>query len=104
MAQRCRDLFSIPEAGFSTSPAVIAEKPFVVKGMIRALLRGVMVARHSKQETLDSILRHNHFINRELANIAYEEVHKEWDRCSTWKPINARWIATPASGTCRRNR
>jgi NitT/TauT family transport system substrate-binding protein len=76
--QSCRDLFSIPEAGFSTSPAVIAEKPFVVKGMVRALLRGVMIAKYSKEETLDSILRHNHFINRELANLAYEEVHKEW--------------------------
>lgn len=74
----CRDFFEIPEAGFSTSPAVIAEKPFVVKGMVRALLRGVMVAKYSKQEALDSILRHNHFINRELANLAYDEVNKEW--------------------------
>jgi len=41
-------------------------------------LKGTMVARHSKEETLDSILRHNHFINRELATLAYDEVHKEW--------------------------
>jgi hypothetical protein len=59
-----RDLFAIPEAGFSTSPAVIAEKPFVVKGMVRAILRGAAVARVSKEETLDSILRHNHYITR----------------------------------------
>jgi ABC-type nitrate/sulfonate/bicarbonate transport system substrate-binding protein len=74
----CRDLFAIPEAGFSTSPAVIAEKPFVVKGMVRAILRGTAVARVSKEETLDSILRHNHYITRELAILAYDEVHKEW--------------------------
>jgi len=46
--------------------------------MVRALLRGVMIAKYSKEETLDSILRHNQFINRELASLAYEEVHKEW--------------------------
>ena len=67
----------------------------MVKGMIRALLRGVMVARHSKQETLDSILRHNHFINRELATLAYDEVHREWGPVLDWKRINARWISTP---------
>jgi NitT/TauT family transport system substrate-binding protein len=74
----CRDLFAIPEAGFSTSPAVIAEKPVVVKRMVRAILRGTAVARVSKEETLDSILRHNHYITRELATLAYDEVHKEW--------------------------
>src|SRR5262247_3347212 len=58
--------------------AGIAEKPFVVKGMVRAILRGTAVARVSKEETLDSILRHNHYITRELATLAYDEVHKEW--------------------------
>ena len=38
----------------------------------------LMIAKYSKEETLDSILRHNQFINRELASLAYEEVHKEW--------------------------
>jgi ABC-type nitrate/sulfonate/bicarbonate transport system substrate-binding protein len=74
----CRDLCAIPEAGFSTSPAVIAEKPLVVKGMVRALLRGVAIARYSREETLDSILRHNHYITREQAILAYNEVHEEW--------------------------
>jgi hypothetical protein len=57
---------------------VIAEKPLVVKGMVRAILRGTAIARVSKEETLDSILRHNHYITREMASLAYDEVHKEW--------------------------
>lgn len=74
----CRDLFPLPEAGFSTSPVVIAEKPQVVKGMVRSILRGAEIARLSKEETLDSILRHNHFINREMGGIAWDEIHNEW--------------------------
>jgi hypothetical protein len=41
-------------------------------------LRGTAIARVSKEETLDSILRHNHYITRALATLAYDEVHKEW--------------------------
>jgi ABC-type nitrate/sulfonate/bicarbonate transport system substrate-binding protein len=74
----CRDLFALPEAGFSTSPAVIAEKPQVVKGMVKSILRGTEIARLSKEETLDSIMRHNHYITREMASTAYDAIHKEW--------------------------
>lgn len=74
----CRDLFTLPEAGFSTSPVVIDEKPEIVKGMVRSILRGAELARRNKEETLDSILRHNPHINREMASIAWDEVHDEW--------------------------
>lgn len=74
----CRDLFALPEAGFSTSPVVIAEKPLVVKGMVRSILRGAELARLSREETIDSISRHNPYINREMASIAWDEIHEEW--------------------------
>ena len=74
----CRDLFALPEAGFSTSPLVIAKKPEVVKGMVRSILRGAELARLSREETIDSILRHNPLITREMASIAWDEIHAEW--------------------------
>ena len=74
----CRDLFALPEAGFSTSPLVIAQKPEVVKGMVRSILRGAELARLSREETIDSIQRHNPFINREMASLAWDEIHGEW--------------------------
>jgi hypothetical protein len=43
----CRDLFAIPEAGSTRLQS--SPKPLVVKGMVRAILRGTAVARVSKQ-------------------------------------------------------
>jgi len=68
----------LPEAGISTSPIVIDEKPELVKKMVRCILRGSELARLNKEEALDSILRHNPHINREMASIAWDEVHTEW--------------------------
>lgn len=74
----CRDLYVLPEAGLSTSPVVIAEKPELVKKMVRATLRGGEFARLNKEETVDCILRHNTHVNREMASIAWDEDHNDW--------------------------
>jgi hypothetical protein len=47
-------------------------------GMVRSILRGAEIARLSREETLDSILRHNPLITREMAGMAYDEIHNEW--------------------------
>lgn len=73
-----RDLFVLPEAGLSTTPVVIEEKPELVKAMVRATLRGGEFARLNREETIDSILRHQVHINRDLAEVAYEEDHDDW--------------------------
>ena len=73
-----RDLFTLPEAGLSTTPVVIDEKPDLVLGMVRATLRGGEFARLNKEETIDSILRHNIHITRDLADVAWEEDHNDW--------------------------
>lgn len=73
-----RDLYVLPEAGLSTSPLVIEQHPHVVKGMVRAALRGAEFARLNREETIDCILRHNTHINRELASLAWEEDHNDW--------------------------
>ncbi|HYU19881.1 MAG TPA: ABC transporter substrate-binding protein [Chloroflexota bacterium] len=73
-----RDLFTLPEAGLSTTPVVIAEKPDLVRAMVRATLRGAEFARLNKEETLDCILRHNIHITRDLADVAWEEDHHDW--------------------------
>ena len=74
----CRDLFTLPEAGFTTSPIVIKEKPQLVKGMVRSILRGAELARLNKAEALDSIMRHNPHVDKEMASIAWDEVHQDW--------------------------
>ena len=73
-----RDLFTLPEAGLSTTPVVIQEHPELVLAMVRATLRGAEFARLYKQETIDCILRHNTHITRELADIAWDEDHNDW--------------------------
>jgi ABC-type nitrate/sulfonate/bicarbonate transport system substrate-binding protein len=73
-----RDLFTLPEAGLSTTPIVIEEKPELVKAMVRATLRGGEFARLNKEETIDCILRHQIHINRDLATVAWEEDHNDW--------------------------
>ena len=73
-----RDLFVLPEAGLSTSPVVIDEKPDLVKGMVRAVLRGAEFARQNRIETLDCILRHNVHITHEMAALAWDQDHEDW--------------------------
>jgi NitT/TauT family transport system substrate-binding protein len=73
-----RDLFVLPEAGLTTSPLVIEEKPDLVRGMVRAVLRGAEFARQNKQETIDCILRHNVHITREMADTAWDQDHHDW--------------------------
>jgi ABC-type nitrate/sulfonate/bicarbonate transport system substrate-binding protein len=73
-----RDLFVLPEAGLSTTPVVISEKPDLVRAMVRAALRGAEFARLNKQETIDCILRHQIHISRDLAEVAWEEDHNDW--------------------------
>jgi NitT/TauT family transport system substrate-binding protein len=73
-----RDLFVLPEAGLSTTPVVIEEKPELVKAMVRATLRGAEFGRLNREETIDCILRHQIHINRDLASVAWEEDHNDW--------------------------
>jgi ABC-type nitrate/sulfonate/bicarbonate transport system substrate-binding protein len=73
-----RDLYTLPEAGLSTTPVVINEKPELVKAMVRATLRGGEFARMNREETIDCILRHQVHINRDLAELAWEEDHNDW--------------------------
>jgi hypothetical protein len=73
-----RDLFTLPEAGLSTTPVVIREKPELVMAMVRGCLRGGEFARQNKQETIDCILRHNIHITRDLADVAWDEDHNDW--------------------------
>jgi len=73
-----RDLFVLPEAGLCTSPVVIEEKPDLVKGMVRAAVRGAEFARMNREETIDCILRHNLHITRDLANLAWDQDHEDW--------------------------
>ena len=73
-----RDLFVLPEAGLSTTPVVIEEKPDLVLAMVRATLRGGEFARLNKQETIDCILRHNTHITRDMADHAWDEDHNDW--------------------------
>jgi ABC-type nitrate/sulfonate/bicarbonate transport system substrate-binding protein len=73
-----RDLFTLPEAGLSTTAEVIDDKPELVLAMVRATLRGGEFARLNKQETLDCILRHNVHITHELADVAWDEDHNDW--------------------------
>jgi ABC-type nitrate/sulfonate/bicarbonate transport system substrate-binding protein len=73
-----RDLFVLPEAGLSTTPVVISEKPELVKAMVRATLRGGEFARMNREETIDCILRHQFHISRDLAELAWEEDHLDW--------------------------
>ena len=74
----CRDLFSLPEAGFATSPVVIQEKPKLVRGLVRGILRGAELARLDKGQALDSIVRHNPHVDKEMAAVAWEAIHEEW--------------------------
>lgn len=73
-----RDLFVLPEAGLSTTPVVLEQKPELVKAMVRAAVRGGEFARMNHDETIDCILRHQVHINRELAEVAWEEDHNDW--------------------------
>jgi ABC-type nitrate/sulfonate/bicarbonate transport system substrate-binding protein len=73
-----RDLFTLPEAGLSTTPVVIEEKPDLVLAMVRATLRGGEFGRQNREETIDCVLRHNVHITRELAEIAWDEDHNDW--------------------------
>jgi NitT/TauT family transport system substrate-binding protein len=73
-----RDLFTLPEAGLSTTAEVIDDKPELVLAMVRATLRGAEFARLNKHETLDCILRHNVHITHELADVAWDEDHNDW--------------------------
>ena len=73
-----RDLMVLPEAGLSTSPVVIEEKPELVKGMVRATLRGAEFGRQNREETIDCILRHNVHITRDMASLAWDQDHEDW--------------------------
>jgi hypothetical protein len=73
-----RDLFTLPEAGLSTTPEVIDAKAELVLAMVRATLRGGEFGRQNKEETIDCVLRHNVHITRELADIAWDEDHNDW--------------------------
>jgi len=73
-----RDLYTLPEAGLSTTRTVINEKPELVKAMVRACLRGGEFARMNHDETIDCILRHQVHISRDLAELAWEEDHLDW--------------------------
>lgn len=73
-----RDLMVLPEAGVGTTPQVIDEHPGVVKGVVRAVLRGAEFARVNREETLDSILRHNTHVDRDMAGTIWDSVHDDW--------------------------
>src|SRR5207248_3147805 len=73
-----RDLFVLPEAGLTTSPIVIEQKPELVRGMVRAALRGAEFARQNREETVDCILRHNLHITRDMAGPAWDQDHEDW--------------------------
>lgn len=73
-----RDLQMLPEAGLTTTIDVIEQKPELVLAMVRATLRGAEFARLNRKETIDCILRHQIHINRELAEIAWDEDHNDW--------------------------
>jgi ABC-type nitrate/sulfonate/bicarbonate transport system substrate-binding protein len=73
-----RDLLELPEAGIGTSPEVIERHPDVVRGMVRAVLRGVEFARQNREETLDCVLRHDPRMTRERAAEVWTICHDDW--------------------------
>lgn len=73
-----RDLFTLPEAGLSTTRLVIEQHPALVLAMVRAAVRGAEFARVNREETVDAILRHNLNITRRMATEAWKAHHDDW--------------------------
>src|SRR6185312_7890773 len=102
--QSCRDLFSIPEAGFSTSPAVIAEKPLVVKRWCARFYEGSWLLSTARKKP--SI----RFYATTISSIASLRVWltmrctRSGDRCWISKLIKEKLIFIRTSGTYRRSR
>lgn len=73
-----RDLLVLPEAGIGTTADVIEQRPEVVSGVVRAVVRGAEFARLNREETLDCITRHNTRVTRNVAAALWIETHNDW--------------------------
>lgn len=81
-----RDFEIRPEDGLSTSPRIIKERPDVVKGVVRALIRGTEFVRLNKEETLDILQRHIIYADRDTLSYCYDSIHQQFYVISDEEP------------------
>lgn len=73
-----RDIERRIAGGVTTTPRVIEERPEVVKAMVRGLIRGTEFARLNREETVDTILRHVTYVDRDTAAGCYDVLRDQW--------------------------
>jgi NitT/TauT family transport system substrate-binding protein len=73
-----RDLASWAMGGLATTKKVVAERPDVVKRMIRALIKGTEFVRLNKEETLDIVGRNCLYVDRDTISGCYDAIRDQY--------------------------
>lgn len=73
-----RDFYRWPEDGLSTTKEVIRERPDLVKKAVRAAIKAADFARKNKEATVQAMLKHNRFVEREVAEECWDYLKDDW--------------------------